>query len=122
MKKKIGALCDTYFNPRPHMLFPHHRTHMGGGGCNPHVISPLNEIELWNKDQTNPWDLLSAIVPELTSLGHILTPPPRSGQRKEDSDFKIYSFSQITLELRKIENNSSTIVFLSSRRIETFTF
>ena len=23
------------FNPRPHMLFSHPRTHMGGGGCNP---------------------------------------------------------------------------------------
>ena len=49
MKKKIGALCDTYFNPRPDMLFPHPRTHMAGGG-NPHAISPLIEIELLNQN------------------------------------------------------------------------
>ena len=44
---------------------------------------------------------MSTMVPELTSLGHILTPPGRVKEKK-DSDFKIYSFSQITLELRKI--------------------
>ena len=53
------------------MLFPHPRTHMGG--CNPHAISPLIEIELWDEDQTNSWDVLSSMVPELTYLGHILT-------------------------------------------------
>ena len=58
------------------MLFPHPRTHMGGG-CNPHAISPLIKIELWDEDQTNPWHVLSPMVPELTSLGHILTPPGR---------------------------------------------
>ena len=47
------------------------------GGCNPHAISPLIEIELWDIYQTNPWDVLSPMVPELTSLGHILTPPGR---------------------------------------------
>ena len=41
MKEKIGALCDTYFNPR-HIL---ERT-WWEGGCNPHVISPLFKIEL----------------------------------------------------------------------------
>ena len=62
---------------------------------------PLLEIELWNKDQTNPWDVLSPMVSELTSLGHILTPPGRVKEKK-DSDLRIYSFSQITFELRKI--------------------
>ena len=62
-------------NPRPHMLFPHPRTHMGGGVQLPHAISPLIEIELWDKDQTNPWDVVSPMIPDLTSLGHILTPP-----------------------------------------------
>ena len=47
------------------------------GVVTPHAISPLIEIELWVKDQTNPWDVLSPMVPELTSLGHILTPPGR---------------------------------------------
>ena len=35
-------------NLRQHMLFPHSRTHMGG--YQPYVISPLIEIELWDKD------------------------------------------------------------------------
>ena len=59
--------------PRPHMIFPHPRTHIGGGVATPHAISSLIEIELWNKDQTNPWDVLSPMVPELTTLGHVLT-------------------------------------------------
>ena len=69
-------------------------------GCNPHVISPLNEIELWDKDQTNPRDLLSPLVPKLTSLGHILTSPGRVKEKKI-LRFTVF-FSQITLELRKI--------------------
>ena len=53
------------------------------GGCNhPHAISPLIEIELWDKDQTNLWDVLNPKVPELTSLGHILTPPGRVKEKK----------------------------------------
>ena len=55
------------------MIFPHLRTHVGD--ATPHVISPLIEIELWDKDHTNPWDDLSPMVSELTTLGHILTPP-----------------------------------------------
>ena len=62
------------------MLFPHPRTHMGG--CTPHAISPLIEIELWNEDQTNPWDVVSRMVPEVTSLGHISTPPGRVKEKK----------------------------------------
>ena len=78
------------------MLFPHPRTHMGGGGLHPHAMSPLIEIELWDKDQTNLWDVLNPMVPGLTSFGHILTPPGRVKEKK------IYRFSQITFELRKI--------------------
>ena len=48
----------------------------------PHAISPLIEIELWDKDQTNPWDVLSPMVLELTSLGYILTPPGRVKEKK----------------------------------------
>ena len=51
-------------------------------GCNPHAISPLIEIELWDKDETNPWDVLSPMVPELTSLGHIFTPPGRVKEKR----------------------------------------
>ena len=64
------------FNPRPHMLFSHPRTHMVGFQP-PYAISPLIKIELWDKEQTNPWDVLNPMVPELTSLSHILTPPGR---------------------------------------------
>ena len=48
----------------------------------PHAISPLIEIELWDKDQTNLWDVLNLMVPGLTSLGHILTPPGRVKEKK----------------------------------------
>ena len=34
-------------------------------------------LELWKKDQTNPWDVLSPMIPELTSLGYMLTHPGR---------------------------------------------
>ena len=63
-------------NPRPNMLFFHPRTHMEGLQP-PHAILPLIEIELRDKDQTNAWDVVSPMIPELTSLGHILTPPGR---------------------------------------------
>ena len=65
------------------MLFSNPRTHMEGGGCNPHVISLLIEIEPWDKeDQAIPWDVLSPVIPELTSLGHILTPPGRVKEKR----------------------------------------
>ena len=51
-------------------------------GVHPHAISPLIEIELWDTDQTNPWDVLNPMVPELISLGHILTPPGRVKEKK----------------------------------------
>ena len=94
---KRNILC---FNPRPHMLFHHPRTKWGGVPP-PNAISPLLETELWDKDQTNPWDVLSPMVPELVSLGYILIPPGRIKEKK-DSDLRIYRFSQITFELRKI--------------------
>ena len=81
MRVAVAFLSEA-INPRPHSYFPHPRTHMGGGVATPHAISPLIEIELWDKDQTNPWDVLSPMVPELTSLGHILTPPGRVKEKK----------------------------------------
>ena len=62
------------------MLFPHPITLMVR--CNPYVISPLIEVELWDEDQTNPWDILSPMVPELTYLCHILTTPGRVKVKK----------------------------------------
>ena len=71
------------------------------GGCNPHAISPIIEIELWDENQTNAWDVLSPMVPGLTSSGHILTHPGRV-KVKKDSDLRMYRFSKITFELKKI--------------------
>ena len=76
-----STLIDIALNPRPHMLFSHPRTHMGG--ATPHAISALIEIELWwDENQTNPWDVVSPMIPEFTSLGHILTPPGRVKEKK----------------------------------------
>ena len=82
------------------MLFSHPRTHMGGVAT-PHAISPLIEIELWDK---KPNESLGSSESNGTQvdLFRSYLDPSRSGQRKKDSDFRIYSFSQITFELRKI--------------------
>ena len=67
------------------MLFSHPRTekaHVGGGVQSPHAISPLIEVDLWDKDQTNLWDVLNPMVPGLTSLGHIFTPPGRVKEKR----------------------------------------
>ena len=70
----------SWVNPRPHMLFAIlERT---WGVATPHAISPLIEIELWDKDQTNSWNVPNTMVPEWTSLGHILTPPGRVKEKK----------------------------------------
>ena len=53
-----------------------------GEVATPHVISPLIEIELWDKDQTNAWDVVSPMIPELTSLDHILTPAGRVKEKR----------------------------------------
>ena len=53
-----------------------------GGLQPPHAISPLIEIELWDEDQTNAWDVVSPMIPKLTSLSHILTPPGRVKEKK----------------------------------------
>ena len=58
------------------------RTWGGGVVATPHAISPLIEIELWDKDQTNLWNVLNPMVPGLTPLGHILTPPGRVKVKK----------------------------------------
>ena len=74
------------------MLFSHPRTHMGGVVATPHAISPLIEIELWDEDQTNIWDVLHPMVSGLTPLGHILTPPGRVKEKKiAISGFTVFS-------------------------------
>ena len=76
-------------NPHPHMLFPHPRTHMG---VQPHAISSLIEIELWDKDQTNPWDVLSESNGTRVDIFRSYLDPSRSGQSKKDSDLRMYRF------------------------------
>ena len=74
------CLAGMHLNPRTHMLFPPilERT----WGAIPHAISPLIEIEMCDRDHTNPWDVLRPMVPELPSLGHILTPAGRVKVKK----------------------------------------
>ena len=69
----LTSLVPHTLNPRPHLLFSHPRTHLGGGDATPRTISPLIEIEDRGKDQTNLEDDPSRVVSGLTSLGHILT-------------------------------------------------
>ena len=66
----------------------------------PHAISPLIEIKLWDKDQTNPWAVLNPMVSGLTSLGHILTLPGRVKEKK-DSDLRIYGFFANNFQTKK---------------------
>ena len=62
-ERRCSVRCEFFVNPRPHMLFSHPRTHMGGGVATPpHAISHLIEIELWDKDQTNLMDVLNLMV------------------------------------------------------------
>ena len=64
----------------------------------PRTISPLIEIETRGKDQTNLEDLPSRKLSELTSLGHILTPPGQVKLKKIAFSDKM-DFSRITFEL-----------------------
>ena len=68
----------------------------GGGVCNP----PCH-FELWDKDQTNSWDVLSPMVSELTYLGHILTSPGRV-KVKKIGIWGLTVFRKKNFELRKI--------------------
>ena len=76
---KCEKLAHTLYFP---ML---ERTRCGRGWLQPPIpdaISPLIDIELWDKDQTYRGNVLSPMVPELTSLGHILTTPGRVKVKK----------------------------------------
>ena len=70
-------------------LFAHPRTHMGG--CNPPCHFAPNWERTVGKDQTNPWDVLSPTVPELTSLGQILTPLGRVKVKKWFEDLLFFT-------------------------------
>ena len=77
----------------------------GGGGCHPPARLPLIEIELRNRDRRKDRDLLNLTIPAFTTLDHILSLPLQAKQ-KNVAFLGRSSFSQITLELRKIENNA----------------
>ena len=59
------------FDPRRTCYFPiiECTMHMGVVvvATPPNAISPLIEIELWDKDHTNLWDVVSPMIPKLTS-------------------------------------------------------
>ena len=83
------------------------------------LVCPLIEIGLRNKHKRKDRDVLNLTIPEFTKLGHILSFP---GQVKQKTLFFGRSnFWKVTFELIKIEKTRNTIVFLSSRRIETCT-
>ena len=83
-------------NPRPHMLFFHPRTHMGGHPMPFRTV--ITVVELWDKDQTIPWDGRSPRV----DLFRLYLDPSRWGRSKKDSDLTIYHLLQITFTLTKI--------------------
>ena len=88
-----------FFNPLPHMLFLHPRTHMGGGG------PPCHSASNWDRaagqkvnESLGCFEINGTRVDVLRSY----IDPSRSGQRKKYSNFDIYGFSPIFFELRKI--------------------
>ena len=89
-------------------------------GLPPRLVCSLIAIEIRNKDEGKVWDVLNLTILDFTTIGHILVFP---GQVKQIIVLfgKInVPFLQIMLKLRKIEKETrNTIVFLSSRRIET---
>ena len=93
-----------------------------GRGCNPHVISPLIEIELWDKDQTHPWDVVSPMIPELTSLGHILTPPGRVQEKRwRFEDLRVFANNFQTKKDSGIIQAPSSSLFKTHRNIYLLT-
>ena len=58
----IRAVSMRLFNPCPHLLFRHPRTHLRRGG-HPQLICPLIAIKLHNKDEQKVWDAWDEIQP-----------------------------------------------------------
>ena len=94
---QLTSLCNSC----PHLLFRHPRPHLGVGCPPPQLICPLIVIEFRNKDERIAWDVLNPTIPDLTTLGLILTLPEKV---KQKCCFLVRStFLQITFELMKIE-------------------
>ena len=68
------------FNPRPHLIFHHLRTHLGEGATPGHLPSYCNRAMLQNEQ--NVWDLLNISIPYLTILGYTYRDLSRSDQAK----------------------------------------
>ena len=111
---------STRLNPRPHTLFRHLRPRMVEG-CQPPSHLASNWARASGQRPNDSLGLPSWMVPELTILGHTLTPP---GQLKlKNITFCVRDgFSRITLKLITIRiTYDDTIVFHSWRRIDTHT-
>ena len=54
---------------------------LGGGGCPPQLVCPLNEIEPCNEDIRKDRDVLNLTISDFTTLGHILTFPGQVKQK-----------------------------------------
>ena len=93
---RINHCC--LFNPRPHTLFPILERTWG-------LQPPCHFAPNWDRTVgQRPNESLGCSESNGTrvDLFRSYLDPSRSGQRKKDSDLRIYCFSQITFELRKI--------------------
>ena len=59
-------IAQKQVNPRPHLLFRHHRPHLGGGGsATPRLVCPLIQVKLHNKYKRKDRDVLNLTIPDL---------------------------------------------------------
>ena len=104
----VSAQEFSNFNPRPHLLFRHPRTHVGGVVAPPPRLvcphPPLIEIELCNKNKWKDLDVVNLTIPDFTTLDNILTFP---GQVKEKMllFWEDQVFANI-FEVRKVVKNA----------------
>ena len=88
-----------WINPRPHMLFSHPRTHMGGG-LQPR---PCHFASNWDRTAgQRPNESLGCCESNDTRvLFRSYRDPSRSGQRKKDGDLRIYVFFANNFQTKK---------------------
>ena len=70
----MSEMKDIYqkaYEPHPHLLFRHPRTHLGWGGGSAH-LPPFSE-QLRNICEWKFWVILNPYIPDLSTLGNILT-------------------------------------------------
>ena len=71
----VWLYAGVCFNSLLHLLFRFAILDptRGGGGLPPPAYSPLIAMELRNKDEWKVWDVLNPTIPDIDTLGHILT-------------------------------------------------